>query len=764
MPRCISIIICLFLLLLSLPVAAFAERGKLSGSAELIYAGQKAEEDGVKSLDAHSFVQQYSLLYSKKGEFQRGRLGEYDLALGYEWNWVDSEINGDQVDIDNPLSKILYRGDIKIAPGGLPFRLHAFSYDMQQTSFSNSDLGTLFQNDDQLNANSGIVTDINNGTHLTTGITLEAGVQNGHYQGQFRDMLATLPRLLIDYKQNVVRDVKGPNPRNYVDRDLAFVSLNKKNNWFHYRRFEHIDKLDSEQNTSEDIFLLGTIDHTNRRQWVNLTNWIQVSTDLSYTNSSSNRNQAGLDNSKRYDANFFVKAQRTRWELDNFTSYSRIRTQDRLEQNLDVPFFARGELNRDTSWRFQLESLRYEDESQVSSFSREREGVYLRGQVETFRQARYLMRPMLELETKSGSEGKGQSGRASLELYSNRNYRSNSDLFASYEVLYNSGTGDVTNADVSYVEQKLHLRMESQAGTLFRLGAEEQVVYGTGQYDSSVSDRINADLGGVASFNGGTGSFDDTLFRSTSSGFVEMTLLQGLKNRFGADYDLIESDTVTGRQLSLNHRLDYNNGGAFSVYWINNYVIGDGMPGSEINPGAGTASQIDGTATSQVDFDNSYATTLRLRHTQGRAAQFQLTLDYEQFNYKNGDSADRASIDESYEYTFWHVNGRIRRLLTLGQKAEYTKTTSLATEPEELQAYSVYASYYPTYNTLLSARLRYELDDLQDTETLLTFLSAGMNFQKFQASVDYSYGRRPETATNPDVLEHKWEVKVKKTF
>ncbi|NCP78935.1 MAG: hypothetical protein GW833_07275, partial [Desulfuromonadales bacterium] len=93
------------------------------------------------------------------------------------------------------------------------------------------------------------------------------------------------------------------------------------------------------------------------------------------------------------------------------------------------------------------------------------------------------------------------------------------------------------------------------------------------------------------------------------------------------------------------------------------------MPGSEINPGAGTASQIDGTATSQSNFDNSYATTLRLRHTQGRAAQFQVTLDYEIFNYKNGDSADRASIDESYEYTFWHVNGRIRKLLTLGQKA-----------------------------------------------------------------------------------------------
>jgi len=754
----------LVLLLLALPAAVFAARGKLSGSAELMYAGQTAETDGVKTLDARSFVQQYSLLYTKKGEFQRGRLGDYDVALGYEWNWVDSEINGDKVEIDNPLSKILYRGDIKIAPGGLPFRLHAFSYDMHQTSFTSSDLGTLFANDDQTTANSGIVTDINNGTHLTTGITLEAGVQNGNYQGQFRDMLATLPRLLIDYKQDVVRDVKGPNPRSYLDRDLAFVSLNKKNNWFHYRRFEHIDKVDSEQNTSEDTFLLGTIDHTNRRQWVNLTNWIQVSTDISYTNSNSNRNQAGLDNSQRYDANFFTKAQRTRWGLDNFSTYSRIRNQDRLEQSLEVPFFARGELNRDTSWRFQLESLRYEDESQTSSFSRERQGLYLRGQVETFRQARYLMRPMLELETKAGSEGKGQSGHASLELYSNRNYRSNSDLFASYGVMYSSGTGDTTNADVSYVEQKLHLRMESQANTMFRLGAEEQIVYGSGQYDSSVSDRIDADLGGVASFDGGNGSFDDSLLRSTTSTFVEISLLKGLKNRFGVDYDVIESDTVTGRQLALNHRLDYNNGGAFSVYWINNYVTGDGMPGSEINPGAGTASQIDGTATSQSNFDNSYATTLRLRHNRSRAAQFQVTLDYEIFNYKNGDSADRASVQESYEYTFWHVNGRIRKLLTLGQKAEYSKTTSLATEPEELQAYSVYASYYPTYNTLLSARLRYELDDLADTETLLTFLSAGMTFAKFQASIDYSYGRRPETSTNPDVLEHKWEAKIKKTF
>ncbi|NCP78864.1 MAG: hypothetical protein GW833_06890, partial [Desulfuromonadales bacterium] len=156
MLRCFSIITCLVLLLLALPAAVFAARGKLSGSAELMYAGQTAETDGVKTLDARSFVQQYSLLYTKKGEFQRGRLGDYDVALGYEWNWVDSEINGDKVEIDNPLSKILYRGDIKIAPGGLPFRLHAFSYDMHQTSFTSSDLGTLFANDDQTTANSGI--------------------------------------------------------------------------------------------------------------------------------------------------------------------------------------------------------------------------------------------------------------------------------------------------------------------------------------------------------------------------------------------------------------------------------------------------------------------------------------------------------------------------------------------------------------------------------------------------------------------------------
>ncbi len=762
MPRSFSFSICLLLLLLVFPAVSFSARGKLTGSAELMFAGQTSATAGVKTLDASHFVQQYSLLWTKQDKISNGRLGRYNITLGYDWRWVDSEINGNKVAIENPLDKLLYRGEITLAPGGLPFRMHAFSYDMHQTTFNSVDLGLLFANDEQSTSRRGIVNNINNGTHITTGVRLEAGVSNGHYQGQYRDLLANLPRFMIDYKQRVVQDVKGPNPLDYVDRDLAFVSLNKKNNWIHYRRFEHEDKINADQNNSENSFMLGTIDQTDRRQWVNLTNWINVSADISYTESDYSPNLAATADSTRYDINLFAKATRTRWQLDNFTSYSRIGTHNRLEHTLHVPFYSRGELNRDTHWRFQLEANRYATD-QISSLETENsDGLYMRGQLDTFRQARYIMRPMLELETKSGSKGQGQSARLGMELFSSSQYRSETDIFAGYSALYSTGSG-VNEPNVSFTEHVLTMRMEDRLSSLWRVGIGEEIIYGSGRYDNTVADRIGAVLSTTGILDGGAQAFGDSLIKSVTSAFADLVLPSGLRNHFEANYELLESDTLSGSQLSLSHRLDYARNG-MSINFLNNYVDGSGLSGSNLDSSSGVAALIDSSSTNGDDFSNSFSSALRFNYAPGRSSNFNLQLEYEGSHYKVNGSVERSSVEQTYEYTFWHNRGRIRKLLVLGETVEYSKGEGVANEPEGLLVYSVFSSYYPTSKTLLSARLRYEKTDLDDTETLLTFLSAGVDFSKFQASVDYSYGRRPETSTSSEVLEHKWEVTVKKTF
>ncbi len=758
MPRCFILIICL-LVVLPMSEAAFAAPGTLSGSAELRLAGQNVKTGGVETVDASHFVQQYSFLWEKQGQLNKGRFGSYDLALGYEWSYVDTEVNGQDAQIDNPLDKLLYRGEIKIAPGGLPFNMRAYSYDVHRTSFVSSDMGVLFTDNTQ-DYDRGIITDINNGTHITTGLTFMAGTANGYYKGKYRDLLTSLPRLLIDYKQETVHDVRGVNPQNYIDRDLAFVSLNKKDNWFHYRRFEHIDKLVSNQNTSQDTYLLGSIDHENRRQWINLTNWIKVSADMSFTDIKADQSRGAADSAERYDMNLFAKASRTRWQGNEFTSFSRVRTADRLENRLLVPVFARGELNRDTSWRFQMESYQYRDLNQINMSERDTDDLYARGEVTAFRQARYVFKPRAEFENKSGSEGEGQSVRLSAEFNNNPQYRSVEDLFASYTIAGMSGTGD-TGISASYVEQTLKAKLQKQINSSYLVGAEQTFDYGTGAYDTTVSDKIQFNLAGIGSFGSATGSFDSSVFRSNSRAFVEIKAQSPMRNRFELEFDLYESDVVSGNQAALTHRMDYNKA-ALRLSWTNNYVIGDGLPNESVIGSYGPSTTDPGAARS-ADFSSSYSTRFYANYAPSRASRFSTSIDYEKFQYNIGPDVETMNFEESYEYTVWHVNGRIRKLLVVGETGEYDKSQTAGTATS-LYSFTLFTDYYPTRHALLGARIRYEYDDLFDTDTVLTYLTAGLNYSEFQVSLDYSYGRRAATDTEPEILESKWEVKVKKTF
>lgn len=758
MPRFYLHTFCLMLILL-MPQTLLAARGKVSGSAELSYARQSVKKGGVETVAADHFVQQYSLLWENKGKLNKGRLGSYDVALGYEWSHVDSEVNGQQIQIDNPLDKILYRGEIRIEPGGLPFNLRAYSHDMHRTNFVSNDLGTLFT-DNRYDRKRGIVTDINNGTHVVSGLTFMAGITNGQYNGQYRDILSTLPKLLIDYKQEDVHDVRGLSPESYTNRDLAFISLNKKDNWFHYRRFEHIDNLHSSQNSSQDTYLLGTVDHNDRRQWVNLTNWIKVSTDLSYTEINADQSRGAADSSERYNINLFAKAARTRWQGNEFTTYSRTRNADRLESRLRVPVYANGELNRDTSWRFQMESYQYRDANQLNVLARDTDDLYTRGEVTAFRQARYIFKPRFEFENKSGSEGEGQAMRLNAEFSNNPLYRSVEDLFARYSISGMSGTGD-TGFNASYVEQTLQAKLQKQLNSQLLVGGEQKFDYGTGAYDPSVSDRINFTLSGIGSFGSGTGRFDSDAFRSSSKAFVEIKSQSPMRNWFEVTFDVYDGDAVSGNQTSLTHRLNYNRA-ALRLSWSNNYIIGDGLPdGSTV--GSNGISSIDPSAARSTDFSSSYSTRFFVGYSPSRASNFTSTIDYERFQYRTGPDVESMNFEENYEYTVWHVNGRVRKLLVVGETGEYDKKLTSGVM-NSIYAFTLFSDYYPTIHTLLGARVRYEFDDLTDADTMLTYLTAGLNYAKFQVSLDYSYGRRPSTDTEPEILESKWEVKVKKTF
>jgi hypothetical protein len=201
-----------------------------------------------------------------------------------------------------------------------------------------------------------IITNLLNGQHVRSGATLIVGIKNGHYLGKYRDLLSRYPRLLFDYQENFVRDLKSRTPQHYRERNLAFVSLNKKDNWFHYRFLDFEDFEDPTNDFTEKVYMLGSVDHTMRRQWINLTNWIRVSADGAFTTTA----QANLGEvpTSRYDLNLFATARRRGWDASTFTNFIRKVDGDGMDKSLEVPFYLKGEISPDTAYRFRFVASR----------------------------------------------------------------------------------------------------------------------------------------------------------------------------------------------------------------------------------------------------------------------------------------------------------------------------------------------------------------------------------------------------------------------
>jgi hypothetical protein len=106
----------------------------------------------------------------------------------------------------------------------------------------------------------------------------------------------------------------------------------------------------------------------------------------------------------------------------------------------------------------------------------------------------------------------------------------------------------------------------------------------------------------------------------------------------------------------------------------------------------------------------------------------------------------------------------MRKIMELREEIEYEKNIAADGDSQSMYSLLLGAELYPTYSTLLGLRGRYRVYQPEDFDEYLCTLTAGVNFAKFMVSFDYSYGIR--TAYNDEAKrnEHRWEVKVRKTF
>ena len=318
---------------------------RLSGEANLSYI----KYDSSDKVSAHSLTQRYSLLYEKKGVLFDGRLAKYSVAFGYDWVDFDTTINtnGSSANRHRSNGHFLYNGEITVDPKEIPFRLHAYSRDMNRNIFLRDETRIYENNNPSMLGNLDITTGISNGLHTETGATLVMGVKNGMTNG-YNEVLRHFPLLMLDFRDIINQDLKSTSPVNNRYSRLAFVSLNKKDNWFHYRLLNYQDFIDPSNNYRESQFQLGTIDHILQRRWIDFANWLSVSVDGQLT---QRMNSLISSNNSEFDLNLFGIARRKNWEARSFANFNRVKENyGRVTYRTTVPLFVDGTLSADTIW------------------------------------------------------------------------------------------------------------------------------------------------------------------------------------------------------------------------------------------------------------------------------------------------------------------------------------------------------------------------------------------------------------------------------
>ncbi|WP_429885406.1 hypothetical protein [Geoalkalibacter halelectricus] len=735
------------------PTAGLAMRGELDGSLEWRYGAHTAKERGERVLDASWLAQQYSLLYRTSGDVAQGRAGKYNLALGYEWTALDGSVNGESTDIS--ADKILYLGDVLIAPGGLPLRLHLYSHDLQRSTFATASAAGLFESlGSEGFGNQNAVVGIHNGQQVTTGFTLLLGSASGDYEGMYREVLANAPRLLVDYQQNYVRDLKGITPQHYRDRNLAFVSLNKKDNWFHYRVFDHKDFLNPNNDFIEKAFILGTIDHTLQRRWVRLTNWIEFSVDGTY--STTSMSTSGREPDRRYDLNVFTVARRRGWETANFTSFRRDRTATSVQRDLTVPIYVTKNLDPETTLRTRFIGAREDRLLFAADEETTREVVYLSNRVDALQRQPWSLSGQFDAERKAGDRGEGVALRALAELFTNRAHRPKYDIFSAYSLAYFSGESALGEG-VDFWEQTLVGRIERDLAPSYRTGLTQEFLHGTGTLDRSVSEYIlpRSDLGLLLS-NEAVQRRDGSVFRSTSTWFGEYRGSSRITSRLELVYDFLSDEGGEDDVVIVSHRLRYDQR-RFLATLQNRWVVGSHRTSTGVGAGAALQGGPSGEA------DRTLESRLYMAYFPVRAVETSLRVDHDWRRLAAGDS-NQYLVEQRLRYSYFQRSGMGRKLYTLGEEFIWERLDSPLADTRTARTLTLSGEYFPTLRTLLGLRLRYRHLEPEDTTIYTTYLTAGINWEKLQIAFDYAYGTRDEGAILPERREHRWEMRARKTF
>lgn len=744
------------ILLCGYPATASA---RLTAEAALNYSNYSMSDDRKNHLSANSFTQDYSLLYSSRGNVYNSRLGKYSVSLGYNWSAVNAHSTSSRGDADVSTNRghILYSGEIQIDPKELPIRLTAYSRDLIRNTFTNSDsaiVNNVFSgNGGQLFSSPNLATGINDGLHIESGATLIAGVKNGMTNG-YNEILRHFPMIMLDYKDQINRDLRSDSPVDTRLSRLAFVSLNKKDNWFHYRYTTYKDNINSNNDYSERQFQLGTVDEHLARRWIDFSNWLQVSADLQLTKRINNNLS---ENYEETDLNLFFQARRRSWEARSYNNFNRYREDNgKLTSRTTAPLNVFGIINPEVSWS--TRALYKETHDNAGAHL---ENLLAGYRVDGFKRSLFTLSHNFDVESAVSESSELMVLSGGLETTSSTSFSRKISIAASYTI--KNSAQKKYQTDTNFLEQKLALRTSYAPTNQLRFNLSQTNDFTSGDntdFTSAVRDSNTALPQYIAPRFGSTNNPGASSYRSVSSLSVAWNPLPRLNLGLMVSEDIYSSENYGDSNITtVSANVGYESA-ALRFSNVLSYTDGSVLIGNH-------TSSFSNVATFMYRYNRNLDTRVLLSYSRNidgsiKSDSFdaEQRLDYVHFS-KNGLSGRLFEVNEMLTYSN-SPNLATTQFSTIGVSNQFSSTnnSAYAGSNKSRASLTLGFKYYPIRSLTLSAGARYQFDNQISNYSLLWYSSVATNFRLFQASLDYYQGKRQSDG----LVEKKFTANVKKTF
>lgn len=698
-------------------------------------------------VSAHSLTQKYSVLYDTSGKFVNGRLGRYDVSLGYEWLAFDTSIKSTTAPPENlggGKGHFLYNGEVVIDPKEIPFRLTLHSRDMNREIFSKDILTGIPSG---INVPSDVTTAIYGGTRIDSGATLVMGVKNGMTNG-YNEVLRHFPMLMLDYRDSLNKDRNSFFPVDNRLTRLAFVSLNKKDNWFHYRYVTFDDKIDASNNYNETQVQLGTVDYLMARRWVDFSNWLNLSVDGLFTK----RMQARLEeNYEEFSLNIFGTARRQSWEMRTFNNLTRLNENNlnRISYITSLPVYANGIISPTANWSAYT---KYNDShTDKGAYFTTVSGGY---SIDSFRRSSFALSQGSSVEQVTDSDSSevliltGNAVTTSSPMFSR-----DLSLKAAYNIrnLRSNNAGNASNFTDQEIDgnasYNLTNRLRITAGQTNRLTTGKSL-YVSGTLPGSI----------VNSSQYQSPYADSSLSRSSYQSTTNLAISWIPKPRMNADLSVSEDiyTTDTGERSTIARvaaTVGYT-GDKLKIASKTSYYARDAKKSE-------SSQNLESTNSANYIFSRNLDAKVGFTY-------------FRMFGVNNQINA--ISAEQSLNYNYYRVNGITRKLFEINETVTHEEsftsvdglvdyTSATATQgygsiKKRTNAFLLGAKYYPLRQMMIAGGARYSFVNSFENEIINYYGSLSVQFKLLDASLDYTYGKNK----TDNRTEKRLSANVKKRF